>query len=380
MKNRIIKLLPVLFSMALLISCSSSPAEPVVLGKADKYFKKEGLKKTIEQWEDGIRAPLGPGTFEWWYFDAHLDDGSIVVIVFFTKSMVDINSDTKPYVSCRITAPDGTGYVKEAHFPADSLKVSKEKCDIVLGKNSVNGDLKTYTLHTEIDDTKCDLEFKRLVPSWRPGTGKWYFGKDEDKYFAWFPSVPYGSVKGTMTYNGKKHVVKGSGYHDHNWGNVEMSKVWNNWWWSRSQIGGYTNLAVELITTKKYGNVKLPIFMLAKNNKILLDNESKMVLNRKGIVIHPTSGKNVENKLQFLYKDGTNRVTVELERKRDILVFDLLKRIPSWKGAVAKVLNIRPWYHRIHGSVTLDMDLGGKKERYESESVYELMFLGKNLR
>jgi predicted secreted hydrolase len=30
---------------------------------------------TPEKWEDGIRTSGEKGTYEWWYFDAHLDDG-----------------------------------------------------------------------------------------------------------------------------------------------------------------------------------------------------------------------------------------------------------------------------------------------------------------
>ena len=33
------------------------------------------------QFEDGLRTNGGPGTYEWWYFDAHLDDGSKLVSV-----------------------------------------------------------------------------------------------------------------------------------------------------------------------------------------------------------------------------------------------------------------------------------------------------------
>jgi hypothetical protein len=47
---------------------------------------------TPEKWEDGIRTSGEKGTYEWWYFDAHLDDGSTVVIVFFTKFMTSINN------------------------------------------------------------------------------------------------------------------------------------------------------------------------------------------------------------------------------------------------------------------------------------------------
>jgi hypothetical protein len=39
----------------------------------------------IKPWEDGMRIGGSPGTYEWWYFDAHLDDGAKLVVVFLTK-------------------------------------------------------------------------------------------------------------------------------------------------------------------------------------------------------------------------------------------------------------------------------------------------------
>jgi len=369
----------VILSGAVFLSCSSKP-EPVILGRAEKYYKKEGMKKTPEVWEDGIRTNPNKSEFEWWYFDAHLDDGTVVVIVFFTKSMIDINSKLNPYVSTRIAFPDGTHHNIEQGFSKDQFSASREKCDVVIGKNRVTGNLKEYHIYTNIDGRICDLKLKRSVPSWRPGVGKWYFGKEEKDYFGWFPSVPYGEISGTITYKGKIRKVKGSGYHDHNWGNIAMSKIWNNWWWSRSQIGGYTNMAIELTTTKKYGNIKLPLFMLSKGNKLLFDDESKMVLNRFDLFKHPKGEKNVENRLEFIYTDGNNHITLNLKRKKDILVYGFVDKLSLWKRVAAKILRKDPWYYRILGNVELELNIDGKKESYKNETVYELMFLGDNIR
>lgn len=41
-------------------------------------YQRYGIARgDIAAWEDGFRTrPGGPGTFEWWYFDAVLDDGA----------------------------------------------------------------------------------------------------------------------------------------------------------------------------------------------------------------------------------------------------------------------------------------------------------------
>jgi len=64
-------------------------AKPVFLGLTPEFLAREGLTETIQPWEDGLRAETGPGSFEWWYFDAHLDHNTTLVIVFATKPILE---------------------------------------------------------------------------------------------------------------------------------------------------------------------------------------------------------------------------------------------------------------------------------------------------
>ena len=52
-------------------------------------YRRYGLANgEIAAWEDRFRTrPGGPGTLEWWYFDAVLDDGSTLVINFMAKEI-----------------------------------------------------------------------------------------------------------------------------------------------------------------------------------------------------------------------------------------------------------------------------------------------------
>lgn len=40
----------------------------------------------VREWEDGARIEEVAGAYEWWYFDAHLDDGAKVTVVFLALS------------------------------------------------------------------------------------------------------------------------------------------------------------------------------------------------------------------------------------------------------------------------------------------------------
>ena len=56
---------------------------PATLGASDEHYRRLGVSRDkIELWEDGMRTDGGKGTYEWWYFDAYLDDGSKLAITF----------------------------------------------------------------------------------------------------------------------------------------------------------------------------------------------------------------------------------------------------------------------------------------------------------
>ncbi|MBI3738752.1 MAG: hydroxyneurosporene dehydrogenase, partial [Chloroflexi bacterium] len=217
--------------------------KPVILSASPDILKRNGLTETVAVWEDGLRADTGRGSFEWWYFDAHFDDGSTAVIVFATKPLLERNGPLKPNVSVTITRPDGTKAAQFPIFPANQFSALKENCDVRIGPNWTRGNLHRYEVHVEMNDLAADLTFTGLVPAWRPGAGKAYFG-DYDHYFAWLPSIPFGTVEGTLTYDGQTHHVKGAGYHDHNWGNVGLNEVMDHWYWGRAHLGDYTLIYV----------------------------------------------------------------------------------------------------------------------------------------
>jgi hypothetical protein len=54
----------------------------------------------------------GPGCYEWWYFDAHLEDGSSLVIVFYTKNPLAPEHPLEPFVTVQLDRP--------GHSPCDA--------------------------------------------------------------------------------------------------------------------------------------------------------------------------------------------------------------------------------------------------------------------
>jgi hypothetical protein len=76
-------------------------AVPAVLGDQPRHYGRLGLARDqTAVWEDGMRTDGSKNTFEWWYFDLELDDGSKLVISFFTK----------PFSTCYVTTEKEYGY------------------------------------------------------------------------------------------------------------------------------------------------------------------------------------------------------------------------------------------------------------------------------
>ena len=73
----------------------------------------------IARREDGMRTTGEKDTYEWWYFDTHLDDGSSLVVVFYTKPFIEgVGKGLAPYVSVELDRPDGSHHQWEAKADA----------------------------------------------------------------------------------------------------------------------------------------------------------------------------------------------------------------------------------------------------------------------
>jgi len=106
-----------------------------------------------------------------------------------------------------------------------------------------------YHIHVEEGPLLLDIDLVGQVPAWRPGTGYLYFGDRDEHYFAWLPSVPQGIVVVDLVLDGVQERLTGVGYHDHNWGDVAMTRLINHWYWGRAQAGAYSIVA-SYITMK----------------------------------------------------------------------------------------------------------------------------------
>src|SRR3979411_2876839 len=109
--------------------------------RAAEYNRLGSVRDEIAQFEDSQRIGTEKGHYEWWYFDAHLDGGATVVVVFYTKPNVSPNCSLAPRITINITLPDGRSFQKFLDTSPELFHASKSTCDVRIGTNRFVGDL-----------------------------------------------------------------------------------------------------------------------------------------------------------------------------------------------------------------------------------------------
>jgi hypothetical protein len=237
--------------------------------------------------------------------------------------------------------------------------------------------LNEYEIYFKNDVIEAKAKLKSNTPPWRPETGHIFFGDGDEKYFAWLPSVPEGSVEAEITLNGETTRHKGTGYHDHNWGNELMTKLLNHWYWGRAKAGGYQIISSYITGEKKYGYKEYPVFMLAKDGVLLCDDASKLTFTAEDAFVEPATGKPVHNKLIYDYADGEAHYRITYSRKASVINYRMTDQLKGIKKLAARLIGFDGAYHRFSGTVCVEkFDGENAVEKAESTALWELMYFG----
>lgn len=344
-------------------------------------YAKLGLTEgVIAPWEDGLRTDGGPGTYEWWYLDAHLEDGTAVVVGFYTKSMLEVGGGLQPVITVNVDRPDGGTSMEVIEFKPSEFSASTTTCDVRLGNNRLHGDLTRYELHLDTPTVKADLTLTGTVKPWRAATGVLSFGEKEDKYFAWLPAVPDGQIEGTLSLGNDAPVtVRGTGYHDHNWGNAPIGEVMHHWYWGRARVGPYSVIASEITADDRYSGTRFPIFMIARGETLLVQESPQVKVTASEVALDDHTHKPVASRLVYeLALDG-KRYRVTFARKKDLLRKRLLEAFPPVLRFFAGLAGFDGAYLRFTGDVTVELFDGDQllDAATNDAAVWELMYLGK---
>ncbi|HEY5532514.1 MAG TPA: hypothetical protein VIK22_11015 [Candidatus Anoxymicrobiaceae bacterium] len=339
-------------------------------------LQRVGLKpRVVELWEDGYRTASQPDAFEWWYFDSEFEDGSTAVVVFSTKPMTKPHDPLTPALQIIMKTPEGKrDFISIEHTP-NEFNGSVDSCDVSMGKSRIKGDLDGYEVHAQAGNSKVDLVFTRGAPSWRPGPGITYMDRKKTKYFAWVVAVPYGKVEGELTYEGKTWNVTGTGYHDHNWGNIGPGMALDHWYWGRAHVGDFSVIFAQMITAKVpgMGNLKLPVFYLARGQEILTDDGLPLSMVTRDFVEGP-GGRTYPTSVDLYWETVEGKVSLALRNPKLIESIDILESLPRWERPIVHLF-AKPYYYDFNADLEMKVDLRGVKADEKGTALYELMML-----
>ncbi len=296
--------------------------------------------------------------FEWWYFDAHLDNGDHVVVMLSTNDTR--LSPRKPSVRLNIYEPNGNAINEILVSDDTELAVSYDKCDTVIGENYCRDCGGYFELNTIINGNGVHLEFYASKPYWTRPASTFVMG--------WTVSVPTGTVKGYITKDNKKTEVSGSGYHDHNWGTKPMGFLFKNWYWGKVHTEDYTI---------DYG-IMIPRFPSPIHATALL------VVDKDGAVLEPTviASLLAQSKLKNKYYEpelGFNipkQIVISANQKgcKLKLVIDMQRLVMKEKSDISDGESA----YRYVAKECLTVTRNGESKVYNTSSLHEIVYLLKS--
>jgi hypothetical protein len=285
---------------------------------------------------------------------------------------------------------------------ASDSRFGKGHCGVQIGSHQFQGDLHEYEIKVEpIGGVGADLHLSSRGKPFRPGSAYFGFGEHDEKYFTWLCAVPKGEVTGTLTINGATREVRGTGYHDHQWGNSNFQLLWNNWLWARQGFEDYSILVFDFVASKKYGFQRIPVcFIQDAEGNLVFTNTHEVGYEVLEELRDPTSGKDCPKVSRYTFDHDGVQVEYMLTANKIIESRDLTsvapqmirKKLGSTLGnpigaAVARVVQwvlglkgIQPSYTRFAATGELRLTRDGQTIDRSGELIYEFMYPGLSYR
>jgi hypothetical protein len=318
------------------------------------------LTQTVAVKEDGRRTQPGTDEYEWWYLDGVTKDGTVVVVVFSDNWLPGGHTRN---VMIEVTPPGQP--TKQSTFTThEPGTFARDHAEVRIGHNHFGGDLTHYSISVDPKDTNglgCQLQLDRRVPSYRPGTGVLGSG---DEFFAWVVAVPEGALTGTLTVDGRPVEFSGSGYHDHNWGNVAPWALMRNWWWGRGEVDGRTVVMSEMRPAEGRGDRTLPLLYVAGPEGVVTEVHGDAARLIEGPLATSEDERHQQQRASSVTLESKTGVSSRFQRHGQPLTsIDLLAKRSGLVRMFASLAGRSPWYTRWRSSVTVDS--GGSPLRGE---------------
>jgi predicted secreted hydrolase len=334
--------------------------------------KKDGQIREFKPENDGLHIDMNKGgNFEWWYFDARLDNGYMAVAFFRAKH----ERTGKTGVEITIYKPNGEKVQKIYDYKRSDLIASKENANVKIGKNYIkvdysNANFTNYEIYLEEEDLGIHLNYKSKVKGWMPGEGYTEFGNLGE--FGWVVAIPRADVDGKLKLNNQEIAVKGIGYHDHNWLTFNLVRVVDYWYWGRVYSKTFTIIYAYIKCNKKMDNYPINILMVAKDEEIILST-GEFALIDKDFQYDEIAGNKYPKTLVFkLSEQQMIFLDVQKVIDADNLLFELN---PIVRFLAKYLLRLKPGYFRLKSKFLIDFVYDGNTYKEQGDTLHEMVIV-----
>lgn len=333
--------------------------------------RRDTLIEPLKPADDGLHMDKR-GMYEWWYFDAHLDNG-YTLVVFFHASNPNPGLEGKTGMEIVLLRPDGVRVQKFIPYPRSKFAAARDKAKVTIGQNTLrvqprDSGLPIYKIDVEEDGLGCHLTYRAEVNGWKPGTGLSQFG--DLGFFGWVIPFARASVEGTITDGDKTFQVKGIGYHDHNWLNFRFATIIEYWMWGRIYSENFTVSYAFIQCNEKVNRYTVKVLMLAEGKDVILSSGEFDFL-KADFEFNPKAKYEFPKQVTL---HAPNEMKATLKMKRILEAQDMLENFsPVLRFLAKNLMHIQPGYFRLESDFELEVTRDGKSVKETGATLHEIV-------
>jgi hypothetical protein len=335
--------------------------------------RQDSVIEPLKPVDDGLHMKMGQrGMYEWWYFDAHFDNG-YTLVVFFHASNPNPGLEGKTGMEIVLLRPDGVRVQKFIPYKKPDFYAARDKPKVRIGQNTLqvqqrDGELPIYEIDVKEQGLGCHLTYQAEVNGWKPGTGLSHFG--DLGFFGWVIPFARASVEGTITDGEKTFRVQGIGYHDHNWLNFRFATIIEYWMWGRIYSENFTVSYACVQCNERVNRHTVKVLMLAEGKEVVLSTGEFDFL--KDDFEYSPKAKYQFPKQVTIHVPG--ELKAKLKVKRILEAQDMLENYSPVLRFLAKyILRVQPGYFRLLSGFDLDVMRDGISVKETGETLHEIV-------
>jgi hypothetical protein len=333
----------------------------------------EGIASLAPE-EDGPHEPQTAEYFEWWYFDHHFDNGYTAVVVFHRATA--FLPARPPSVEITVITPTGEELRAFRTMPAADFHVAAGRAHIQAGEDRVVDGTRRYEVRA-VGVTGQGLRIgvqttlEGVLPGWKFGESKTVI--DGLDGFAWVVPLPRARCQGTMFLGEEAIPVHGTAYHDHNWGQVSLSRLLAYWHWGRIYADDVTCIYADVVGRQRRRGVPTGLLMLAVGKRIIF-NTSLVSIQEQDIAFSPQANRTYPRSLHITSEMDGSPIEVSLHSRELVGAYDFLASLPPLRRRLLRLFT-RPAYFRHRSDVHLRFTYQGRLYDLRGEVLNEDMYL-----